>query len=664
MKKIILVFILLFTLTKAEAQNMNGGYPITPVPFTSVKVTDNFWGDRMKAGREVTIPIALKNCYETGRVDNFKKAGGLMEGYYGTDLPWDDTDLYKIIEGASYSIQNYPDKKLEAQIDSLIYYIEKAQEPDGYIFTARTAGEPGNLNRRLGEKRWEKTSQRSHELYNCGHLFEAAVAHYEATGKHSLLNVAIKCADLLVREFGPGKLAYEPGHQIVEMGLVKMYRATGKKDYLSLAKFFLDLRGNGVEGEYSQTHKPVVEQDEAVGHAVRAVYMYSGMADVAALTGDTAYIKAIDKIWDNVVSKKIYIIGGIGATREGEAFGANYELPNLTAYNETCAAIGNVYWNHRLFLMHGDAKYYDVLERTLYNGLISGVSLDGGSFLYPNPLEADGIYLFNKKSCTRQEWFGCACCPSNVCRFIPSIPSYIYAVRDNDVYVNLFMGNTSELNVTGKKVTIKQTTGYPWEGDVRVEVIPHGIQSMALKIRIPGWARNTPLPSNLYTYTDGQTNSYNIKLNGKVIKSKIEKGYFTINRTWKKGDIVEISFDMKPRTVKAHDKVEADQGRIAFERGPIVYCAEWPDNKFHIPAVLVNTKSEIQVIDKPDMLHGIKELKTLAQALSVDQDGVLKIENVALTLIPYYAWLHRGCGQMSVWFPRDVSAVKLKDSSK
>ncbi len=366
--------------TSAISNPGGDDYPIRPVAFTQVKFTDNFWAPRIHINQDVTIPIALKQCYITGRVDNFKKAGGLMLGYFDTQFTFDDTDIYKILEGMSYSIQMYPNKELEAQMDTLIYYIQQAQEPDGYLFTARTAVEPGKMHEWVGEQRWEKDPALSHELYNCGHLYEAAVAHYQATGKRTLLDVAIKNADLVVKDFGPGILAYEPGHQIVEMGLVKLYRVTGKKEYLDLAKYFLDLRGHGESGEYSQTHKPVIEQDEAVGHAVRAAYMYSGMADVAALTGDRSYLHAIDKIWDNVVRKKYYITGGIGATGHGEAFGKNYELPNMSAYCETCAAIANVYWNYRLFLLHGDSKYYDVLERTLYNGLISGISLSGDRF--------------------------------------------------------------------------------------------------------------------------------------------------------------------------------------------------------------------------------------------------------------------------------------------
>jgi len=406
-----------------------------------------------------------------------------------------------------------------------------------------------------------------------------------------------------------------------------------------------------IKAEYSQSHKPVLEQDEAVGHAVRAAYMYSGMADVAALTGDEDYIHAIDKIWDNIVSKKLYITGGIGATNHGEAFGKNYELPNMSAYCETCAAIGNVYLNHRLFLLHGDSKYYDVLERTLYNGLISGVSLDGGSFFYPNPLESIGQHQ-------RKAWFGCACCPSNISRFIPSIPGYVYAVNDNDVYVNLFMANHSNLNVNGKQVSVKQSTNYPWSGDINIEVSPKRKQTFSLKIRIPGWLQNNVVPSNLYTYNDKKELGFIIKVNGKEITNNIEKGYLSINRTWKKEDKVEVHFDMKVRTVKAHPAVKTDLGKVAIERGPVVYCTEWPDNDFDIFSVILNKKPSFKVEKKNDLLYGINTIQTDAQSLSYDDNGKLVVSDVKLNMIPYYSWAHRGSGDMAVWLPTDLNATR------
>ena len=502
-------------------------------------------------------------------------------------------------------LQTYPDKKLEAYIDSVLVIVAAAQEPDGYLYTARTMN-PEHPHEWAGDKRWVNDEELSHELYNLGHMVEAAVAHWQATGKRNFLDIAIRYADCVVREVGagPGQARVIPGHQIAEMALAKLYLATGEKKYLDEAKFFLDERGKtGHNDDYNQSHVPVLEQAEAVGHAVRAAYMYAGMADVAALTGDRGYIDAIDRIWENIVSKKLYITGGIGATNMGEAFGANYQLPNMTAYCETCAAIGNVYVNYRMFLLHGDAKYYDVLERTLYNGLISGVSLEGNGFFYPNPLESAGQHA-------RKAWFGCACCPSNICRFIPSVPGYVYAVKDNAL--------------------------------------------MALKVRIPGWVRGEVVPSDLYTFADDIKTGYTVTVNGVPVESPIEQGYFTITRKWKKGDKVVVHFDLEPRVVKAHPEVKADEGRIAVERGPVVYCAEWPDNPgFSVRGTIVNQKPTFRVQHSND-LFGVDKIVTRAQALSYGTDGRLVVKDVDLTLIPYYAWCHRGSGEMTVWLPQTV----------
>lgn len=636
-----------------QKQPLHSGYPIDPVPFTAVKVTDNFWGQRLQASREVTIPLAFSKCEETGRYENFVKAAHPSDTYKVEGFSFDDTDVYKTIEGASYSLQTYPDKKLMKYIDSVLVIVAGAQESDGYLYTARTMN-PKHPHNWAGKERWVAVEELSHEFYNLGHMVEGAVAHYQATGKRNFLDIAIRYADCVCRNIGdqPEQKRLVPGHQIAEMALVRLYMVTGDKKYLDQAKFFLDARGyTSRKDAYSQAHKPVVEQDEAVGHAVRATYMYAGMADVAAITGDSSYIKAIDKIWDNIVSKKIYITGGIGARHQGEAFGDNYELPNLSAYNETCAAIGNVYVNYRLFLLHGDAKYFDVLERTLYNGLISGVSLDGGSFFYPNPLASNGGY-------SRKPWFGCACCPSNISRFIPSLPGYVYAVKDNNVYVNLFLSNKAELKVNKKKVVLEQETGYPWNGDIRVKVA-QGNLPFAMNIRIPGWVRGNVLPSDLYAYADNQKPTYRVSVNGEEVKGELTKGYLSINRRWKKGDVVEIHFDMLPRVVKANDKVEADRGRVAVERGPIVYCAEWPDNNFGVHNVLLNRQPQFEVVEKPGLLYGIHQLVTNAQSLGYDNSGKLAVKDVKLTLIPYYAWAHRGEGDMEVWLPMEVNAVSV-----
>ena len=653
MKKRLLTAVCLFSaMWNVQAQDLAHGYPFSPVPFTSVRVTDSFWGQRLKASREVTIPLAFSKCEETGRYENFVKAAHPSESYKVGGLSFDDTDVYKTIEGASYLLQTYPDEKLEAYIDSVLEIVATAQEPDGYLYTARTMN-PKHPHEWAGSKRWEKVEELSHEFYNLGHMVEGAVAHYQATGKRNFLDIAIRYADCVCREIGPGEgqLVRVPGHQIAEMALARLYLVTGDRKYLDEAKFFLDQRGHtSRRDEYSQAHKPVVEQDEAVGHAVRATYMYAGMADVAALTGDTAYVHAIGRIWDNIVGKKLYITGGIGATANGEAFGKNYELPNMSAYCETCAAIGNVYVNYRLFLLHGEAKYYDVLERTLYNGLISGVSLDGGGFFYPNPLESRGQHQ-------RQPWFGCACCPSNICRFIPSLPGYVYAVKDKDVYVNLFMSNEADLKVGKKDVVLEQQTRYPWTGDVTVSVKKNKAGTFALKIRIPGWVRGEVVPSDLYRYADGKRLGYAVKVNGEPVEAELQSGYFTIERKWKKGDRVEVHFDMEPRVVKAHHKVEADRGLVAVERGPLVYCAEWPDNDFDLTNMLVNRTPAFETVERPDLLYGLTEIRTDAQVLGYDPSGRLTVSDVELTLIPYYAWAHRGPGNMKVWLPQEVGAT-------
>lgn len=646
-----------------QRQPLHSGYPIDPVPFTSVKVTDHFWGQRLQASREVTIPLAFGKCEETGRYDNFVKAAHPSDDYKVGGFSFDDTDVYKTIEGASYSLQTYPDKKLEKYIDSILVIVAAAQEPDGYLYTARTMN-PKHPHEWSGPERWSKVEVLSHEFYNLGHMVEGAVAHYQATGKRNFLDIAIRYADCVCKNIGdrPEQKRLVPGHQIAEMALVRLYTVTGDRKYLDQAKFFLDARGTtGIKDLYTQSHKPVLEQDEAVGHAVRAGYMYSGMADVAAITGDSSYIKAIDRIWDNIVSKKLYITGGVGARHQGEAFGNNYELPNLTAYNETCAAIANVYLNYRLFLLHGDAKYFDVLERTLYNGLISGVSLDGGKFFYPNPLACDGKYHFNADhTIARQPWFGCACCPSNISRFIPSLPGYVYAVKNDQVYVNLFLSNRAELKVNNKKIVLEQETSYPTNGDIRLTVA-QGNQPFALNIRIPGWVRNNVLPSDLYSYADAQQPTYRVQVNGEEMKGELTNGYLSIHRKWKKGDVVAVQFDMLPRVVKANEKVEADRGRVAIERGPLVYCAEWPDNDFDLQNIILNQHPKFRIIEKPDMLGGINQISTDAQALSYDAAGKLAVKDVKLTLIPYYAWNHRGEGLMNVWLPISLS---LNDAYK
>ena len=622
-------------LFSCSSKRENHGYPYTPVPFTSVKVTDSFWGQRLAASRDVTIPLAFSKCDETGRYRNFEEAALQMAsdtslGFQVRGLPFDDTDVYKTIEGASYLFQTYPDAELEAYLDSIIAIVATAQEPDGYLYTARTRN-PEHPHRWSGSERWAQIED-SHELYDLGHMIEGAVAHYRATGKRNFLEIAIRFADCVCREIGPGEdqQIRVPGHQIAEMALAKLYTLTGDRKYLDEAKFFIDMRGRGEKGmdSYRQSDVPVMEQKEAVGHAVRAEYWYSGIADIAALTGNKEYVEVIDRIWEDMVGTKLYLTGGVGALREGEAFGAPYQLPNLTSYCETCAAIGNVYTNHRMFLLHGDSKYYDVLERTLYNGVLSGISLDGGSFFYPNPLESDGRHA-------RQAWFGCACCPSNICRFIPSVPGYVYAVKDNDLYVNLFMSNDVTVSLDAGDVALSMKTDYPWNGEIGLEVKDAPRRPFSLMVRIPGWVRNEVVPSDLYEYADGITPEFRVDVNGEAVNSELENGYLRISRKWKAGDTVHMSFEMLPRIVEANDKVEEDRGRVAFEKGPVVFCAEWPDNQgLNVREVVIEGRPELSCSHDESKLYGVDEIH-------VSEPG--------LVLIPYYAWNHRGSGDMAVW---------------
>lgn len=636
----------------AFAQPESHGYPIDPVPFTSVSVSDPFWSPRLQASREVTIPLAFSKCEETGRYQNFIRATQPCDTFKVEGFPFDDTDVYKTIEGASYLLQTYPDPALESYIDSVLVLVAAAQEPDGYLNTSYTMN-PAHPHRWMGPGRWDAVEVLSHEFYNLGHMVEGAVAHYRATGKRNFLDIAIRYADCVSRAIGDGEgqRALVPGHQIAEMALAKLYLATGDKKYLDQAKFFLDKRGHTSRKDaYSQAHKPVVEQDEAVGHAVRAAYMYAGMADVAALTGDTAYIAAVGRIWDNIVGKKLYITGGIGARYDGESFGDAYELPNLEAYCETCAAIGNVYVNHRLFLLHGDSKYYDVLERTLYNGLISGVSIDGGRFFYPNPLASEGQHQ-------REPWFGCACCPSNICRFIPSLPGYLYAVKGRDVYANLYIGGTARLKVGGRDVTLSQSGDYAGTGRQTITVDANKAGRFTLKLRIPGWARDIVAPGGLYAFV-GNAGGYTVKVNGEEVAGALDKGYLAIDRKWKKGDRVELEFPMEPRFVAARPEVEADRGRLAVQRGPLVYCAEWPDNDFAFGAAVVNPEMPM-TIRSSDVLGGVTIVDVPAQLVE-RRDGRLGLSDVKLAMIPYYAWAHRGKGKMAVWLAAEPSAVALQ----
>jgi DUF1680 family protein len=665
MKKLCLI---LFINCSVSAFAQKQDYPIQPVAFTNVKLSDHFWTSRIETNRTVTIPASFERCESTGRVKNFQMAAE-RKGKFCTTYPFDDTDIYKTIEGASYSLALHPDKKLDHYVDSMITIIGRAQEPDGYLYTARTI-DPLHVGPWLGTERWVKEQENSHELYNAGHMYEGAVAHFMATGKRNFLNIALKNADLLVRTFGPGKRHVAPGHQVVEMGLVKLYRITGKKEYLDLAKFFIDERGHKEynkksksvyeNGVYWQDDKPVIEQDEAEGHAVRAMYLYSGMADVAALTGDKEYLAAIDKIWDNMVGKKMYVQGSIGAVGDGERFGANYELPNATAYNETCAAIGNVFWNERMFLLHGDSKYIDVLEKTLYNGLISGVGLDGKSFFYTNAMQIHEGFNHPDIERERAGWFTCSCCPTNVVRLMPSIPGYIYAQNGNDVFVNLFISGTGDIKVNNKALQITQQNNYPWDGALAFTINPASSMDMNLKIRIPGWAQNKAIPSGLYAYQQASTQKVTIKLNGKPVDYQMHNGYAVISKKWKKGDKVEMNLPMDVQRVIANDKLPEDDGKVALQRGPIMYCAEWKDNAGKAANIIVPKTTTFTSEYKADLLNGVTVLKAEVKSVNIDVTAqTVSTENKTMTAIPYYSWANRGKGEMTVWFPEKVTDVEL-----
>ena len=628
-------------------------YPVKPVPFTAVQVTDNFWSHRIETNHRVTIPIALQKSRETGRIDNFRIAGGLQEGSFCTIFPFDDSDVYKIIEGAAYSIQMFPDPWLEASVDSLITLIGLAQEEDGYLYTNRTIMKERS-HFWAGSKRWEKVDDLSHELYNLGHFYEAATAWFQATGKHEIMDIALRSADLVAKDFGYGKIENWPGHQEVEIGLVKLYRTTGDKKYLDLAKFFLDIRGRGTgtPKSYNQSHIPVVEQFEALGHSVRAAYMWSGMADVAALTGDTGYVNAISRIWEDVVHRKLYITGGIGAEGGHEGFGGPYELPNERAYCETCAAIANVYWNHRMFLMSGDSRYVDVLERSLYNNVLSGVSLSGDLFFYPNPLESNGQHA-------RSEWFGCACCPSNISRFIPSMPNYIYAQSGKMIYINLYVPSRTGFEVGGDSLDISQSGEMPWGGKTEITIEPTSPVRATLNLRIPAWAANIPFPGDLYEYQTATEKEVVIRINEKPVSYKTEKGYAMLTRRWKHGDHIEIELPFGVRKITAHPEIEDNRGKVALQQGPLVYCAEFADNdSIPLSKLLLGKDAAVTSSWNGDLLGGIHmlSLETLRYGESVEDQQATPF---ILKMIPYYAWAHRGKGEMRVWMASEKEALKL-----
>lgn len=613
-------------------------YPITPLHFRQVALADGFWFPRLETNRTVTIPSVFRKCEEFGRIDNFRRAAGRMPGQYVGKMPFEDTDVYKAIEGASYSLAQRQDPELAAFLDSLIEIIAAAQEPDGYLYTNRTIN-PGQVHPFAGPARWSNLAM-SHELYNCGHLYDAASAHFLATGKRALLEVALRSAELVRRVFGPEGRHDMCGHQIVEMGLARLYRITRDRNLLETARFLLEERGRHESRPlysyadnpgYSQDHLPVRDQREAVGHAVRAAYMYCGMADVAALLPDEAYATAIKAIWKDVTRSKIYLTGGIGARHKGEAFGSAYELPNLTSYAETCASIGSVMWNHRLFLLTGESKYFDVLEQTLYNALLCGVSLRGDEFFYVNPLEADGEFKFNHGSAGRSPWFDVSCCPTSLCRFIPSLPGLVYASNGSTLYVNLFMASNTEIEIDGVRVRLTQETEYPWDGMVRITVRPERRVRMQLLIRVPGWSRGHILGGDLYRFEGGLSEEPLLRLNGERLDVPAGDGYASVEREWNGTENIELILPMPVRKVVADERVVDDLGKAAIQRGPIVYCIEGHDSEKPVDTVALG-KGGLEAVREPGLLG-----------------GVVTVRGKGFKAIPYYAWANRGPCPMRVW---------------
>lgn len=644
-------------------------YPVQPVPFTAVRITGGFWQPRQEANRAVTVPYAFQQCEDTKRIKNFDLAAEVMKRRAAgetsfqhkppTVYPFDDSDLFKAIEGAAFALSVKPDPALDQRLDGYIARIAAAQEPDGYLYTWRTMHPDSPAHGWIGKKRWEKDPELSHELYNLGHLYEAGTAHFQATGKRTLLDICLKSAELLQKDFGSHELKIAPGHQVIEMGFAKLYRTTGDQRWLDLAKFFLDVRGPG-QSDYNQRHQRVVDQRTAVGHAVRGNYMYAGMADVAALTGDQSYLTAITAIWDNAAGRKMHLTGGVGARAAGEAYGNDYELPH-NCYNETCAAIAFMMWNHRMFLMTGDAKYMDVFERTLHNGFLSGVSLSGDRFFYPNPLEHDGKARNNHGHAGRAPWFGCACCPPNVLRTMTALTGYFYAVRNDRLYANLYARSQAEATVQGVKVAIAQATEYPWNGAVRLTVNPAQTATFTLALRIPGWVQGRPVPSDLYTYDDATPAAWSVSVDGIRVDVKPESGYVLLKREWKPGSVVTLDLPMPVRRVSGNPAIAATRKQVALERGPVVYCLEGVDHPgMSVFETWLPDDTRIEAAMRPDLLESVTVLTIAAQQAERTADGAIASTPVTLTAIPYFAWNNRGLSPMRTWFPRNAEGTRQR----
>lgn len=673
----------------AAALHAASDYPVKPVPFTDVRITGGMLQARQATNTAVTMPFALGQCESSKRLLNFDLAAETMRRRAAgeasfqhqppTQYPFDDSDVFKAIEGAAFCLSVQPNPQVAAQLEAMIKRIAAAQEPDGYLYTWRTMHPDSPAHDWIDKQRWLKDPGLSHELYNLGHLYEAGVAYYQATGSRSLLDVCLKSAELVQKDFGDGDPRIAPGHQVIEMGFAKLYRQTGDPRWLELAKFFLDCRGKG--SPYSQDHKPVVEQTDAVGHAVRANYLYSGMADVAALTGNPRHIAAISNIWENVVSKKLHLTGGCGARASGEAYGDDYELPHR-CYNETCAAVAFLFWNHRMFLLTGDAKFMDVFERTLYNGALSGVSLSGDRFFYPNPLEYDGKAVNNHGHAGRAPWFGCACCPPNVLRTVAQLGGYVAAVKGDTLLLNLYAQGEVTATVAGNKVKLTQTTDYPWDGKVSIQVRPEKPARFTLALRIPGWVHGKPLPSDLYTYDDPTPARWTVQVNGEPVMKgpnqlpragfgraepdnipvgyPAQDGYIRLTRDWKPGDTVTLDLPMPVRRVAGNPKIAATRDQVALERGPIVYAFEGLDNDGSVFDAVLPATATTTAEYRADLLGGVTVLKVANARKAARADtGDIVTKPAALTAIPYAVWANRGLTPMTVWLARDPDRARV-----
>jgi hypothetical protein len=617
-------------------------YPITPIPLTDVTITDSFWKPRMERNRTVTIPHIFRQNEITGRIDNFLKAAKKKTGEYKGQR-YNDTDIYKVLEAASYVLAAHKDPELDKKVDELIAILAAAQEPDGYLYTPRSV-DPKNPAPGAGPERWSYLHT-SHELYDMGHMIEAAVAHHRATGKRNFLEIGLKAADLIAGVFGPEKRRDVPGHQEIEIGLVKLHRLTGDEKYLQTAKFFLDQRGRKHSVEhatfekgnrffmyndrsYRQDHVPVVEQTRATGHAVRATYMFAAMTDVAVLTDDKAFAQTLDTVFDDVTSKRFYLTGGLGSRGATEAFGEDYALPNRRAYAETCASIGGILWYQRMFQRTADAKYIDILERTLYNGYLSGVSATGDRFFYQNPLESDG-------EPERVEYFDVACCPANLARLMAQLPGLVYAQRTDagraEVFVNQYIGSEAKLSVRGTPVRLTQRTDYPWNGRVTIRVEAEKPVPAAIAVRIPGWARGQAMPTDLYRFASPGSSRPTVAINGQPFDIAPMDGYVYLARTWGR-ETITVDLPMPVQRVVAHQGVEENRGKAAIQRGPLVYAVEAVDNGGKVAGLKLPLDTKLSASHEKGLLGG----------LTVIRGG-------GVTAIPYFAWNNRGKGEMAVW---------------